>query len=115
MPRPAVPTPPAAERVHLAFVFTDIEGSTKLLERLQGAYGEVLAAHAEIVRAGIAEHRGREVDTQGDAFFAVFPRTPDAVRFAAGLQSALAAHPWPDGGTVRLRIGIHAGQAMPTR
>lgn len=113
--RPPALATVTAERVHLAFVFTDIEGSTRLLERLEGGYGEVLATHAEIVRRGIAEHHGREVDTQGDAFFVVFPRTPDAVRFAAGLQAALAAHPWPEGVTVRLRIGIHAGQATPTR
>ena len=96
-------------------MFTDIEGSTKLLERLQGAYGDVLATHAELVRDAIAVHGGREVDTQGDAFFIVFPEVPDAVRCTAAIQSTFAAHPWPDGTTVRLRIGVHAGRAMHTR
>ena len=55
------------------------------------------------------------MDTQGDAFFIVFPETSDAVRCAAAIQSTFAAHPWPDGVTVRLRIGVHAGRAMHTR
>ncbi len=55
------------------------------------------------------------MDTQGDAFFIVFPETSDAVRFAAAVQSTFAAHPWPDGAPVLLRIGVHAGRAMRTR
>ena len=81
----------------------------------RAAYAEVLATHADLVRDLVAAHGGREVDTQGDAFFVVFPETADAVRCTAAIQSTFAAHPWPDGVTVRLRIGVHAGRAMPTR
>ncbi len=101
--------------VRLAFAFTDIEGSTRLLERLGAAYAAVLGDHAAVIRAAIGAHGGREVDTQGDAFFAVFPDAAGALRFSVDVQRGLAAHPWPDGVTVRVRIGLHAGEAIPTR
>jgi WD40 repeat protein/class 3 adenylate cyclase len=110
----ATPAPPPVP-VPLAFAFTDIEGSTRLLERLGAAYAGVLADHAAIIRAAIARRGGREVDTQGDAFFAVFPDAADALRFGVDVQRGLAAHAWPEGATVRVRIGLHAGEAIPTR
>lgn len=97
--------------VELTFVFTDIEGSTRLLEKLQGRYGDVLARHGEIVRVTLAQHGGREVDTQGDAFFIVFSEAAAAVSFAADVQRQFAAEAWPDEVEVRMRIGLHSGSA----
>ena len=66
-----------------------------------------------LVRAAIAARGGREVDTQGDAFFAAFGGAVQAVLCALDVQRALAAHAWPGGAQVRVRIGIHTGQAVP--
>jgi predicted ATPase/class 3 adenylate cyclase/DNA-binding CsgD family transcriptional regulator len=97
----------------VTFLFSDIEGSTRLLKALREQYAEVLAGHRRLVRAAIAAHGGREVDTQGDAFFVAFGDAKQAVLCALDIQRALAAHPWPGGAQVRVRIGIHTGQAIP--
>ena len=94
----------------VTLLFTDIEGSTQLLRRLGDAYANVLAEHQRLLREAFAAHGGREVDTQGDAFFVAFPRAVDAVRAAVAAQRALAAHPWPAGGAVRVRMGLHTGE-----
>jgi len=94
----------------VTFLFTDIEGSTQLLKRLGPAYSEVLAEHQRIVRASVAAHHGREVDTQGDSFFVAFRRAKDAVSVAVAIQRDLAAHSWPEGGAVKVRIGLHTGE-----
>ena len=94
----------------VTFLFTDIEGSTQLLKQLGGSYGEVLAEHQRILRAAFAAHRGREVDTQGDSFFVAFQRGKDAVAAAVDAQRDLAAHAWPDGVEVRVRMGLHTGE-----
>ncbi len=94
----------------VTFVFTDIEGSTQLVSMLGEAYGPVLAAHSAVIRSAISGHRGREVSTEGDAFFAVFASATDAIDAAADVQRALARYPWPDGGIVRVRMGIHTGE-----
>jgi predicted ATPase/class 3 adenylate cyclase len=97
------------------FLFTDIEGSTALLRRLgEGLYGQVLADHHALIRSGLAAHGGREVDTQGDAFFAVFSLSSACVAAAAEMQRALEAHRWPGGEHVRVRMGVHAGKAAQT-
>ncbi|MEA2294918.1 MAG: hypothetical protein QOE86_2557 [Solirubrobacteraceae bacterium] len=93
----------------VTLLFTDIEGSTRLLERIGDAYGDVLAAHHVILRAAIEWAGGYEVDTAGDAFFAAFERPADAVDCARRAQAALAAHTWPDGVEVHVRMGIHTG------
>jgi class 3 adenylate cyclase len=94
------------------FLFTDIEGSTALLGRLgDGRYAQVLAGHHSLIRSGLAAHDGREVDTQGDAFFAVFSSSRACVAAALEMQQALAAQAWPGGEQVRVRMGIHAGEA----
>jgi len=98
----------------LTFLFTDIEGSTAMLRRLGDAYAEVLTAHHAVIRAGLAEHRGREVGTQGDAFFAAFSSPKACVAAAIEIQRALASYPWPAGERVRVRMGIHSGQAAQT-
>ena len=94
----------------VTFLFTDIEGSTQLLKRLGGQYGEVLAEHQRILRAAFAAHHGREVDTQGDSFFVAFQRGKDAVAAAADAQRDLAAHPWAEGVEVKVRMGLHTGE-----
>ena len=93
----------------VTFLFSDIEGSTRLLQQLGSRYATALAAHQEILRAAFAAHHGREVDTQGDSFFAAFPTAVDALVAAADAQRALAAYTWPSGATVRVRIGLHTG------
>jgi len=95
----------------VTFVFTDIEGSTRLERELRERYGVVLADHRRLLREAFARHGGREIDTQGDSFFFVFPRARDAVAAAVAGQHALAEHDWPDGHDVRVRIGIHTGEA----
>jgi predicted ATPase/class 3 adenylate cyclase/DNA-binding CsgD family transcriptional regulator len=96
----------------VTFLFTDIEGSTRLVKALREDYAQVLAEHQRLVRAALAAHGGHEVDTQGDAFFAAFGGAKQAVLCAVEIQRALAAHPWPAGAPVRVRIGVHTGQAV---
>src|SRR5690348_458475 len=96
----------------VTFLFTDIEGSTRLLQRLGDRYTIVLGAHRDLMRAAFARCGGREVDTQGDAFFAAFTRAADAVACAVDAQRALARHAWPEGVAVRVRMGIHTGEPM---
>src|SRR5690348_1215867 len=95
----------------VTFLFTDIEGSTKLLARLRDAYGDVLAEHHRALRAAFAAHEGHEVHTEGDAFFVAFARATDAIAAAVDAQRGLAAHQWPEAGVVRARMGVHTGQA----
>ena len=98
----------------LTFLFTDIEGSTAMLQRLGGSYAGALADHHRIIRSCLAAHGGREIDTQGDAFFAVFRAPSACVAAAVDMQRALLGHPWPDGQAVRVRMGIHCGEAEQT-
>ena len=98
----------------LTFLFTDIEGSTAMLQDLGDAYAEVLADHHRIIRAGLDGHDGREIDTQGDAFFAVFTSARACVAAAIEMQRALGAHRWPAGREVRVRMGMHSGEAAQT-
>src|ERR1700751_778512 len=94
----------------VTFLFTDIEGSTRLLQRLRDAYAGVLAEHELILRAAISEAGGEGVDTQGDAVFAGFPRARAAVAAATAAQRALTEFPWPEDGEVRVRMGMHSGE-----
>ena len=94
----------------ITFLFTDIEGSTRLLKRLGDDYALVLAEHHRLFRAIFDEHGGREVDTQGDAFFAVFRRAKDAVAAAIAGQRRVAAISWPQQVDVRVRMGMHTGE-----
>ncbi len=91
---------------------TDIEGSTRLLAELGDGYAPVLEAHRAIVRTELARHSGVEVETEGDAFFCVFARAVDAVSWAVAVQRCLAAHAWPAGGPVRVRMGVHTGEGV---
>lgn len=96
----------------VTFLFTDIEGSTRLLQELREGYAEVLSGHARLIRSAIEEFGGHEIDTQGDAFFVAFARARDAVGAAVALQRALASEPWPDGVSLRVRMGIHTGEPL---
>ena len=96
----------------VTFVFTDIEGSTRLLERLGDRYAEALADHRRIMREAFAERGGRELDTQGDSFFFAFERARDAVAAAVAAQRALARHAWPDGEPLRVRMSVHTGEPV---
>ena len=97
----------------VTFLFSDIEGSTRLVKALRERYAQVLADHRRLVRAAIAGQAGHEIDTQGDAFFVAFASAKQAVLCALEVRRALAGHEWPSGASVRVRMGIHTGQAIP--
>jgi predicted ATPase len=92
----------------VTFLFTDIEGSTKLLHVLGDAYADALADHRRALREAFAAHGGVEVDTQGDAFFVAFARASDALGAAAEAQAALREGP------IRVRMGVHTGEPLVT-
>ncbi len=94
----------------VTFLFTDVEGSTRLLQELGDDYGQVVADHRRLLRGIFQAAGGSEVDTQGDAFFYSFPRARDAVRAAVEGQRGLASHEWPRGVDVRVRMGLHTGE-----
>ena len=95
----------------VTFFFSDIEGSTMLIRQLGDAYPEALLAHHAIQREALAKHRGHELRTEGDSFFIAFASALNACRGAAAVQKALAGHAWPKGAQVRVRIGLHTGEA----
>jgi class 3 adenylate cyclase/tetratricopeptide (TPR) repeat protein len=97
----------------VTFLFSDIEGSTRLVKALRERYIQVLAEHRGLVRAAIARHGGHEIDTQGDAFFVAFASAKQAALCALDAQRELAGHQWPSGASVRVRMGIHTGHAVP--
>ena len=99
----------------LTFLFTDIEGSTVLLRRLGGSvYAQVLAGHHALIRSALAAHGGTEIDTQGDAFFAVFSSPRACVAAVLEMQQAIGVHAWPGGERVQVRMGVHCGEAERT-
>jgi predicted ATPase/class 3 adenylate cyclase len=94
----------------VTFLFTDIEGSTKLAQEFRGdRWNAILARHRELIRAALTAAGGHEEKTEGDGFLAVFGRPGGAVRAAVDAQRRLAAEPWPDGAVVRVRMGLHSG------
>jgi predicted ATPase/class 3 adenylate cyclase len=99
----------------VTFLFTDIEGSTVLLRHLgEGVYAQVLADHHSLIRSSLAAHGGEEVGTQGDGFFAVFSSPRACVAAVTQMQQAIETHPWPAGEHVRVRMGVHTGEAERT-
>jgi class 3 adenylate cyclase len=92
----------------VTFLFTDIEGSTRLLHRLGNAYADALAEYRRILREAFTRNGGVEVDTQGDAFFVAFARAADALTTAREAQAALGTGP------IRVRIGVHTGEPLVT-
>jgi predicted ATPase/class 3 adenylate cyclase len=96
----------------VTFLFTDIEGSTRLLQELGDRYAVVRDEHAAIVRRAVAEAEGVEVSTEGDSFFVAFPSPVGAVRAAVAAQRGLAAHDWSPAPPVRVRMGLHTGEGV---
>lgn len=94
----------------VTFLFTDIEGSTQLLHSLRDQYAILLADQHRILREAFTTWNGNELDTQGDAFFVAFQRATDAVAAGVEAQRVLAAHTWPEGVEVRVRMGLHTGE-----
>jgi len=97
----------------VTFLFTDVEGSTRLVRALgDDRWAALLQTHRELLRTAISANGGREVGTQGDALFAVFTNPLDASAAAVAAQRALEAHAWPEGSRVRVRMGLHSGEAV---
>jgi class 3 adenylate cyclase len=97
----------------VTFLFTDIEGSTRLIQDLDDGYRRVQDDHQTILRRAIDARRGVEIRTEGDSFFVVFESAKDAVRAAVAAQRGLAGHAWPDGVTLKIRAGLHTGEGIP--
>jgi predicted ATPase/class 3 adenylate cyclase len=94
----------------LTFLFTDIEGSTRLLQELGDGYRDVLATQRALIEGATIRHGGELFGSEGDALFVAFTDAAAGIRAAAEAQQALTTHDWPDGRTVRVRMGIHTGQ-----
>jgi class 3 adenylate cyclase/ActR/RegA family two-component response regulator len=94
------------------FLFTDLESSTQLAHRLAERWEEALMEHRGLVRSAISEHAGSEIDSRGDEFFVAFEDPAAAVDAAALVQRSMADHDWPEGGDLRVRMGMHTGQAI---
>src|SRR5437762_5350565 len=94
----------------VTLLFTDIEGSTRLLQQLGERYTDLLEEYRQLLRAAFQRWNGNVVDTQGDAFFVAFARASDAVGAAVAAQRVLASHVWPEGVVVRVRMGLHTGE-----
>jgi predicted ATPase/class 3 adenylate cyclase len=95
----------------VTFLFTDIESSTRLMQEIGESYVESQTAHHAILRAAFDSNSGHELRTEGDSFVCVFASAIDACMAAAAAQRALAAHPWRDGAELKVRIGLHTGEA----
>jgi len=95
----------------VTFLFTDIEGSTRLMQELGDRYVELQVTHHALLRDAFASNQGRELRTEGDSFFCVFASALDACAAAAAAQGALTRHAWPEGGAIRVRMGLHTGEA----
>ena len=94
----------------VTLLFSDIEGSTRLLQRMGDAYADLLDVHRRLLGEAFARHRGFVVDNEGDAFFVAFDSANDAVAAAADAQLALARHDWSEGDEIRVRMGLHTGE-----
>lgn len=94
----------------VTFMFTDIEGSTRLLQQLGDGYAPLLRRHNQILRAAISSAGGTEASIEGDAFFAIFESAPAAVRCAVAVQRSLSSEDRPPENAVRVRIGLHTGE-----
>jgi predicted ATPase/class 3 adenylate cyclase len=93
----------------VAMLFTDIEASTRLAQRLPDRYQQLLDRHRSILRTAFEQHNGYEVNTEGDSFFVVFAKPLEALSAAADAQRGIGAERWPADGVVRVRMGLHVG------
>jgi class 3 adenylate cyclase len=98
----------------VTFLYSDVEGSTLLLDRLGERYADVLAEQRRLLRAIVHEHGGFEIDSRADEFFGACPEAADPVGAAVKIQRRLRDHAWPDGAIVRVRLGLHHGQPQMT-
>ena len=98
----------------VTFLFTDIEGSTRLLQQLGDDYPDLLSDHQQLLRDAFEENNGHEVDTQGDAFFVSFSRAKDALLAAIAAQGSINQHPWLEAASLRVRMGLHTGEPALT-
>jgi predicted ATPase/class 3 adenylate cyclase len=103
-------TTPATRTV--TFVFTDIDGSTRLLQAHGPRYAELLADHHRLLRTSFKEQNGTEVETAGDSLYYTFPSARAAILATVDAQRALLGHAWPDGAAVRVRMGLHTGEPL---
>jgi predicted ATPase/class 3 adenylate cyclase len=94
----------------VGLLFSDIEGSTYLLQQLGPDYAQVLLEHREIMRSALALNGGEEQSTEGDSFFVIFPSASAAVAAAVAAQRGLEKHEWPAGTRLRVRVGVHFGE-----
>src|SRR5205814_395351 len=98
----------------VTFLFTDIEGSTRLAQQLDpDAYREIVERHHELLRTAFGKYGGIERGTQGDAFLVIFRDAPAAIAAAVDAQRALVVQRWPSGIAVRVRMGLHSGRGIP--
>src|SRR3982074_1214167 len=94
------------------FLFTDIQGSTTLVQRLGlERWTKLLDTHNQLLREQWSAHDGHEIKTEGDAFFVAFETATQAIAAGAAAQLALPGHPWPDDATIQVRMGLHTGEA----
>jgi class 3 adenylate cyclase/CheY-like chemotaxis protein len=96
----------------VTFLFTDLEGSTHLAHRLADEWHGVLVEHRRLVRAAAANASGAEIDCRGDEFFLAFEDAGAAAEAAVAAQRSILTHPWPEGAELRVRVGIHTGEAI---
>jgi predicted ATPase/class 3 adenylate cyclase len=95
----------------VTFLFSDIEGSTQLVAALGPDYSDLLQAHRRILRDTFGRHQGREISTAGDSFFVAFAGPREALAAAVEGQLRLYEHPWPERSPIRVRMGLHTGEA----
>src|SRR5689334_12522323 len=96
----------------VCFLMTDIEGSTRLVTALGDAFPRLLDEHFAVLDQAVTGNGGTLVSSEGDAIFAVFPAARQAMAAAIAGQRAIAAHDWPKGTDLKVRMGIHAGEAV---
>jgi class 3 adenylate cyclase/CheY-like chemotaxis protein len=96
----------------VTFLFTDLEGSTELAHRLANDFQKVLVQHRTLVRSAVTEADGVEIDVRGDEFFVAFEDAAAAAEAAIAAQRAISSHPWPEDVELRIRMGMHTGQAI---
>jgi class 3 adenylate cyclase/CheY-like chemotaxis protein len=96
----------------VTFLFTDVEGSTALAHKLPHDFQDILVEHRTLVRASVAERDGVEIDVRGDEFFVAFDDAAGAAHAAIAAQRAISSHTWPKDAELRIRMGMHTGEAI---